>query len=212
MQGEIEMLNKGLLVVISGPSGAGKGTLCKELLDRNPGIKLSVSCTTRQPRAGEIDGVNYNFVTQEQFLEMVEQDAFLEHAQVYDNYYGTPYSGIEKKLDEGYDVILEIDIQGALKVKDRYPEGLFLFILPPTMEELKNRIRKRGSETEETFIKRFTAAFKEINYASRYNYAVVNDTVDDAVKKLECIIVAEKCRIDRISKSYKYLQEGYLDE
>jgi guanylate kinase len=206
------MFKKGLLVVISGPSGAGKGTLCKEILQNNNKIAMSVSCTTRAPRANELEGVNYYFVEKEKFQQMISEDAFLEYAEVYGNFYGTPYSGIEKKLEEGYDVILEIDIQGALKVKDRYPEGLFIFILPPSMEELKNRIKKRGSETEESFLKRFKSAFKEINYASRYNYAVINDEIDDAVRKLECIIVAEKCRIDRISKTYTYLQEGYLNE
>jgi guanylate kinase len=206
------MLKKGLLVVISGPSGAGKGTLCKEILQNNDKIAMSVSCTTRVPRVNEIEGENYYFVNKDRFHQMISEDAFLEYAEVYGNFYGTPYSGIEKKLEEGYDVILEIDIQGALKVKDRYPEGLFIFILPPSMEELKNRIKKRGSETEESFLKRFKSAFKEINYASRYNYAVINDEIDDAVRKLECIIIAEKCRIDRISKTYTYLQEGYLNE
>ena len=206
------MLKKGLLVVISGPSGAGKGTLCQAMLSANDKIAMSVSCTTRAPRENEIEGVSYFFVTKEKFQNMIAQNAFLEYAEVYDNFYGTPLSGIEKKLEEGYDVILEIDIQGALKVKDRYTEGLFIFILPPSMEELKNRIKKRGSETEESFLKRFKSAFKEINYASRYNYAVINDVVEEAVFKLESIIVAEKCRIDRISKTYTYLQEGYLNE
>ena len=206
------MLKKGLLVVISGPSGAGKGTLCKALLGNNDKIEMSVSCTTRTPRINEIEGVNYYFTTKEKFQKMINEDSFLEHAEVYDNFYGTPYFGIEKKLAEGYDVILEIDIQGALKVKEKYPDGLFIFILPPSMEELKNRIKKRGSETEESFLKRFKSSFKEINYASRYNYAVINDEVEDATHKLECIIVAEKCRIDRISKTYTYLQEGYLNE
>lgn len=206
------MLKKGLLVVISGPSGAGKGTLCKAVLRNNDKITMSVSCTTRTPRENEIEGVNYYFETKEKFQKMINEDAFLEYAEVYDNFYGTPYFGIEKKLEEGYDVILEIDIQGALKVKEKYPDGLFIFILPPSMEELKNRIKKRGSETEESFLKRFKSAFKEINYASRYNYAVINDEVEDAVHKLECIIVAEKCRMDRISKTYTYLQEGYLNE
>jgi guanylate kinase len=206
------MLKKGLLVVISGPSGAGKGTLCQAILSSNDKVAMSVSCTTRAPRENEIEGVNYFFVTKENFQNMITQNAFLEYAEVYDNFYGTPIAGIEKKLEEGFDVILEIDIQGALKVKDRYPEGLFIFILPPSMEELKNRIQKRGSETEESFLKRFKSAFKEINYASRYNYAVINDVIEEAVFKLECIIVAEKCRIDRISKTYTYLQEGYLNE
>ena len=161
------MLKKGLLVVISGPSGAGKGTLCKAILSGNDKIAMSVSCTTRAPRAGEVEGISYFFVSKEKFQNMISENAFLEYAQVYDNFYGTPMEGIEKKLEEGYDVILEIDIQGALKVKDRYPEGLFIFILPPSMEELKNRIMKRGSETEESFLKRFKSAFKEINYASK---------------------------------------------
>lgn len=208
------MSNKGLLIVISGPSGAGKGTLCKALINRNKTLRLSVSCTTRKPRSGEIHGVNYFFVTHEMFKEMVDKDELLEYAQVYDNFYGTPKTFVDKNLNEGYDVILEIDIQGALKIKEKYPEAVFIFILPPSMEELKNRIKKRGSETEESFLKRFGCAFQEINYISKYNYVVTNDIVEEAVKKLECIIVAEKCRVDRIKQSDIFIefQEGLKNE
>lgn len=206
------MTNKGLLIVISGPSGAGKGTLCKSLLEKHSDIKLSVSCTTRLPRNNEKHGINYFFVPREEFLGMIERDEFLEHAQVYDNYYGTPRSYVESTLNSGNDVILEIDIQGALRVKEKYPEGVFVFIMPPSMEELKNRIKKRGSETEESLLKRFKAAFDEINYVSRYNYVVMNDFVEDAVKKLEGIIIAEKCRVDRMKDSGIYIREVTRNE
>ena len=129
---------------------------------------------------------------------MIANNGFLEYANVYDNYYGTPREFVETQLSQGRDVILEIDIQGALKVKDNFPEGVFIFIMPPSMEELKNRIKKRGSETEESLIRRFSSAFKEINYASQYNYIVINDVVEEAVGRLESIITAEKCRVDRV--------------
>lgn len=134
--------NRGVLIVISGPSGAGKGTICKELLKNNDNLYLSVSATTRNPREGEIDGVNYYFLTRENFLKRVEENDFLEYAEVYGNCYGTPKSNVEKMLEEGKDVILEIDIQGALKVKENFSEGVFIFVLPPSMEELKQRIIK----------------------------------------------------------------------
>jgi guanylate kinase len=192
---------KGQLIVISGPSGAGKGTVCKALLEKND-FWISVSATTRSPRNGEIEGINYYFTTKEKFQERIAAEDFLEYAEVYGNYYGTPKSEVLKVLDSGRDVILEIDIQGALKVKKAYPDGLFIFILPPSMEELKNRITNRGSETPESLITRFTSAHKEISFVSKYDYAVINDTVDDACKKIESIIIAERCRVDRINGDF----------
>ena len=206
------MSKKGVLLVISGPSGAGKGTICKALLEKHKDIYLSVSATTREPREGEVHGVNYFFTTKEDFLKKVEEGDFLEHAEVYGNYYGTPKSSVQKMLDEGRDVILEIDIQGALKVKENWEEGIFIFILPPSMEELKQRIIKRGSETEESLMTRFKNAYQEINYVSKYNYAVVNDEVDTAVNKIEGIIAAEKCRVDRIKDTILDSKEGLIHE
>lgn len=193
--------NRGILIVISGPSGAGKGTICKALLEKHDNIYISVSATTRAPRAGEIEGVNYYFLTKEAFEEKVNNNGFLEYANVHGNFYGTPKVNVEKMLDEGKDVILEIDIQGALQVKENFKEGVFIFILPPSMEELKQRIIKRGSETEESLMTRFKNAYKEINYVSKYNYAVVNDKLEVAVSKVEAIIAAEKCRVDRIKEN-----------
>lgn len=203
---------RGLLIVISGPSGAGKGTICKSFMERNKDVVLSVSATTRSPRKGEVDGVNYHFMTKEQFKDKIEANDFLEYAEVYDNFYGTPKSNVEELLESGKDVILEIDIQGALKVKENTEDGVFVFILPPSMEELKQRIIKRGSETEESLMKRFKSAYKEINFVSKYNYAVVNDEIETAVEKLESIITAEKCRVDRIKHSILDSKEGIIHE
>lgn len=203
---------RGLLIVISGPSGAGKGTICKTFLERNTEVAISVSATTRLPRSGEVDGVNYHFMSKEQFKKKIDDNDFLEYAEVYDNFYGTPKSNVEQLLESGKDVILEIDIQGALKVKENTEEGVFIFILPPSMEELKTRIIKRGSETPESLMKRFKSAYKEINFVSRYNYAVVNDEVEAAVEKLEAIICAEKCRVDRIKHSILDSKEGIIHE
>ncbi len=203
---------RGLLIIISGPSGAGKGTICKRFVDRNKDVSVSVSATTRTSRKGEIEGVSYYFISKEKFEEKIEADDFLEYAKVYDNYYGTPKSNVEEILKSGKDVILEIDIQGALKVKENTGEGVFIFILPPSMQELKKRIIKRGSETEESLMKRFKSAYKEINFISKYNYAVVNDKVDIAVEKLEAIISAEKCRVDRIKDSILDSKEGIIHE
>ncbi|EOD01309.1 guanylate kinase [Caldisalinibacter kiritimatiensis] len=190
-------MNKGLLIVLSGPSGAGKGTICKAFLKENKDFILSVSATTRKPREGEIDGVNYFFITKEDFEKKIQNDEFLEYASVYGSYYGTPKSFVIENLNKGKDVILEIDIQGALQIKERYPEGVFIFIVPPSMKELRNRIEKRGTETEEAINERFSSAFNELNFASKYDYVVVNDEVNKAVKRIEAIVMAEKCKIER---------------
>ncbi|HCW03261.1 MAG TPA: guanylate kinase [Clostridium sp.] len=205
------MNQKGILIVLSGPSGAGKGTICKALLE-SADFWLSISATTRAPRVGEVHGKNYYFITKEEFEDRIKKDDFLEHAEVYGNYYGTPKGEALKAIEEGRDVILEIDIQGALKVKEAYPGGVFIFILPPSMEELKNRIIQRGSETPESLMTRFKSAYQEINYVSKYNYAVVNDTVESAVKKIQAIIVAEKCRVDRIKDDILDSKEGLIHE
>ena len=204
------MMNKGLLIVVSGPSGAGKGTICRQLLNTTSEIKLSVSVTTRNPRAGEVEGENYFFVEKNAFEELIEKNDLLEYARVYDNYYGTPRKYVMDHINQGKDVLLEIDIQGALQIKEKYPEGVFIFILPPSMKELKRRIIHRGSETEASLEKRFQSAFEEINYVKKYDYCVVNDQLDQAVERVRAIIKAEKCKVTKDIEEIilKYKEEG----
>ena len=192
------MLNrKGLLLVVSGPSGAGKGTICKALLNKNDKIKLSVSATTRKPRNGEVHGVNYFFIEKEEFTKMIENGEFLEYAQIYDNFYGTPKAAIIECLEKGQDVILEIEMQGARQIKEVYPEGVFIFVLPPSLEELKSRIVGRGTETQEEIEKRFSCAFEEINQIVNYDYFIVNEDIEKSVSDVEAIICAEKNKVTR---------------
>ena len=204
---------KGLLIIISGPSGAGKGTICAELIKRNKNIWISTSMTTREPRGKEENGKEYFFVSKEEFEQRIKDDKFLEYAIVHNNqYYGTPKDKIEDKLNQGYDVILEIDIQGALKVKEKIAEAICIFIMPPSMNELKTRLINRHTETEEKVLERFKAAYNEINEVTKYNYVVVNDYVDVATKKVEGIILAEKCRVDRIEEVFLNNPEEKLHE
>ena len=192
------MLNrKGLLLVVSGPSGAGKGTICKALLNKNDQIKLSVSATTRKPRNGEVHGVNYFFIEKEEFTKMIENGEFLEYAQIYDNFYGTPKAAIIECLEKGQDVILEIEMQGARQIKEVYPEGVFIFVLPPSLEELKSRLVGRGTETQEEIEKRFSCAFEEINQIVNYDYFIVNEDIEKSVSDVEAIICAEKNKVTR---------------
>jgi len=202
--------NKGLLIVISGPSGAGKGTVCNAYLEKHKETMLSISATTRSPRYNEKEGVNYFFKSDEVFHTMIDNGEFLEFAEVYGNYYGTPKKFVQTQLMEGKDIILEIDIQGALQVKERFDEGVFVFIVPPTMEELKRRIVKRGTENADKLYKRFQSAYEELNFINRYNYLVLNDTVNNAVQKLEAIVFAEKCRVSRNRDFYLSLQGGLI--
>lgn len=186
------MSKKGLLVVYSGFSGVGKGTIMKEMLKREETFRLSVSATTRAPRSGEVDGREYYFITKEKFLKMIDKDEFLEYAQYADNYYGTPKKAVEDMLNEGYNVFLEIEVQGGLQIMEKCPDCLSIFIVPPSLEVLEQRLRGRGTETEEVIEKRMKAALDEQKYTSRYDFVVKNDIVEDAVNDVINIVKTEK--------------------
>ncbi|MBJ9988300.1 guanylate kinase [Paenibacillus cellulositrophicus] len=190
-------MSKGILFVLSGPSGVGKGTVCSALRGKLPDLVYSVSATTRSPRQGEVNGVNYFFKTRDQFLDMMQNDQLLEYAEYVGNYYGTPRDFVEKTLESGNDIILEIEVQGALQVKQKFPEGVFIFLLPPSLDELKDRIIGRGTENQATIDHRMTVAVDEINLMQHYDYAVVNDQIDCACKRIESIIIAEHCKIKK---------------
>ena len=202
------MKNKGLLIVVSGPSGAGKGTICQEFMKTHTDCALSVSATTRAPREGEVDGVNYFFLTHDEFRKKIDAGGFLEHAVFCENYYGTPKDEVLKMIDSGKNVILEIEVQGALQVRSHYPEAVFVFVIPPTIDELEARLRGRGTETDEVIQKRLERAKAEFQYIPKYNYVLVNDTVNDAVSRLEAIITAEKCVM---SRNYKNIEENFIE-
>lgn len=175
---------RGILVLYTGSSGVGKGTIMAELLKRDPSIRLSVSNTTRDPREGEIDGVHYNFVTKEQFEELIDSNGYLEYAKYCDNYYGTPKKQVEDLLDEGYNVFLEIEVQGGLQILEKYPDVLSIFILPPSMEVLEKRLRNRGTEKEDVILKRLEEAKNEIGFKDRYRFNVVNGELETAVDEV----------------------------
>ena len=187
---------KGKLFIISGPSGTGKGTICKALLERND-IEISISMTTRAPREGEIHGVSYYFATREEFEKTIAEGGFLEYADVFGNYYGTPKAMVVEKLEQGRDVVLEIDVQGAINAKKVYPESVLIFILPPSLEELRARIVGRGTETEDVINLRLSKALEEMSYIDKYDYYVVTDVIDDAIIRTEAIMLAEHGRVIR---------------
>lgn len=199
---------KGMLFVVSGPSGAGKGTICKRLA-KEKNIHLSVSVTTRKPRLGEIEGSSYYFCNVGCFQEQIEKDGFLEYANVYGNFYGTPKEKVLEQLIKGKDVVLEIDIQGAMNVRKNYPDGKFIFILPPSMAELRKRITGRGSETEESINLRMKEALREVSYIDKYDYCVINGELEEAVSRVKAIITAEH---SRVSEDIYKLIDTYKEE
>lgn len=182
---------RGTLVLYTGSSGVGKGTLMERLLDADKSIRLSISNTTRKPRKGEIDGVHYNFVTEEEFEDLINKDGYLEYARYCENYYGTPKKQVDDLLDNGYNVFLEIEVQGGLQIMEKYPDILSIFILPPSMESLERRLRRRGTEDEETIQKRLEAAKEEMQYKNKYKYNVVNGDLDVAVNEILDILHKE---------------------
>ncbi|MDO4305280.1 MAG: guanylate kinase [Eubacteriales bacterium] len=200
-------MSKGILVVVSGFSGAGKGTVMKELLKRYENYALSVSVTTRKPRPGEEDGREYFFRTREEFEKLIREDALIEYARYVENYYGTPRSYVEEKLSEGKDVILEIEIQGAMKVKQKIPEALLVFVTPPSVEELKKRLEGRGTETPEVIASRMSRAGEEAEGMDAYDYLVVNDDLDECVERMHRIIMSEHFRMERNTAFVQKIKE-----
>ncbi len=190
-------MNKGTLLVLSGSSGVGKGTIIAQVLEKRPELYLSVSCTTRAPRPGEVDGVNYYFISREEFQTRIERGEFLEYAEYVGNYYGTSMTVIREKLEKGVDVLLEIEVQGAAKVRERMPEAASVFIVPPSFEELAQRLRGRGTDSEEKIQKRLETARREAKEIKNYDYIVVNDTVDHAAQEVLAILTAQGCRTER---------------
>lgn len=191
--------NKGILLVVSGPSGVGKGTICGQLLQELSAMQFSVSVTTRDPRPNEQDGINYFFISEAEFRRMQSEDELLEWAEVYGNFYGTPRPAVERALDAGKDILLEIDIQGALQVKAAFPECVLVFVWPPSIQELEQRIRNRGTESPESLTRRLQKAKLEMAHVINYDYIVVNHPgqVTEAVKEVEAILLAEKSRVAR---------------
>lgn len=203
------MNDSGLLIVVSGPSGAGKGTICSALREQFPNIQYSISMTTRDPRPGEVDGVNYYFADNARFEQLLAEDAFLEHAKVYDHYYGTPKKYVYQMLEEGKHVMLEIDIQGAMQVKERYPQGVFIYIVPPSRAVLEKRLRGRQTDSDDVIAGRLAKAREELDWIDRYDYVIVNDDLNKAVDEAASILKAEQCKVTRNAHRIAHTKELY---
>ena len=203
------MKTKGMLLVVSGPSGAGKGTICDALRCHFPHMGYSVSMTTRAPREGEKDGVNYFFTDNDSFEKLLEKDAFLEYAKVYDHYYGTPKDYVFNRMDEGHHVMLEIDIQGAMQIKKAYPDAVCIYVVPPSLEILSRRLRNRRTDSDEVIQKRLDKARTELDWIDKYDYLIVNDDLETAVSKAKAVITAEACRSRRNSGIIENLKKMY---
>jgi guanylate kinase len=192
------VMKEGLLYIVSAPSGAGKTSLCKEVIDILPNLRHSVSYTTRHPRPGEIHGVDYFFISTEEFMRMVEEGEFAESAQVHGNMYGTAIKTLEEYRRNGVDVILDIDCQGARKLKERYDGGVYIFILPPDYQELRRRLNNRNSDSAETIERRLRTAVEEIKESRWYDYVIINEIFEQAVEELKSVLIAERCRTERV--------------
>lgn len=203
---------RGTLIVISGPSGAGKGTIIKEFMNTHENAWLSISCTTRDMRPGDVEGETYYFLSVPEFESMIENGELIEYVKYNGNYYGTPKEYIEDRLRSGIDVILEIEVEGAKNIKEKIPEAICIFIMPPTMGELRRRLIGRKTEDREKVLGRFKRAYQEINNVTDYNYVVVNDTVENALLKVSSILIAAKCDVDRIESLYLDNQEEEIHE
>lgn len=191
------MNRNGLLVVLSGPSGSGKGTLLKRVREQYTNIRFSISATTRRPREGEVDGKNYFFVTTDQFKSMIENDKLVEWVEYCGNYYGTPREYVEESTSQGFDIVLEIEVEGALNIIKRYPDCVSVFILPPSFEELRRRIEGRGTENPDVIDRRLERAKKELEFVNHYDYVVINDNIEEAASEIVNILSAEKLKFSR---------------
>lgn len=212
MKNILKSNNKGSLIVLSGPSGSGKDSICERLKEYNDNFWVSISCTTRKPRNGEEEGIDYFFKTKDEFKRLIKENKLLEYAEYNGEYYGTPKGKIHDYLNRGIDVILVIEVQGALRIKKLINEAIFIFVMPPTMKDLILRLKKRGTESDEKILKRFKKAYQEINLITKYNYVVVNDELDNATKKVNSIIEAQKCMVERIEEVFLNNPEEEIHE